>query len=471
MPAIITSKFRINNAEQLVESFGETASTKMYLGIGRPYPWTNEKAPPAPVDTLEQEYLYWQDMLAVKRCTASDVTLSVIRRNWTSGQYYDMYRQDYSASAGAIGVNTSTGAAVIRNSLFDAAFFVVTDEYNVYKCLYNRNSSNQVVASTVKPTGKSTSAITTADGYVWKYMYTIAPSDVIKFISTDFMPVKEVTSNPGQYDAYIDQWSVREAAVDGRVDTVVVTAGGSGYTTAPTVAILGDGTGATATAVIDSGSGQVVKINITNGGTGYTYATIQMQGGNGTNAAARVILPPQRGHGFNPVEELGGYYVMMNVRLEYDDGTGDFPVDNDYRRIMLIRDPFNYGTTVISTATTMKATRELTINTAVSTFLEDEIITGGTSGAVGRIINIAVGASTTTIRYIQLSADAGNVNGADFATAEVITGTTSLSTGTISALSNPEVQPFSGDVLYVENRRLINRAPDQIEDIKIIVEM
>jgi hypothetical protein len=87
MPAIITSKFRINNAEQLVESFGETASTKMYLGIGRPYPWTNEKVPPAPVDTLEQEYLYWQDMLAVKRCTASDVTLSVIRRNWTSGQY------------------------------------------------------------------------------------------------------------------------------------------------------------------------------------------------------------------------------------------------------------------------------------------------------------------------------------------------------------------------------------------------
>jgi hypothetical protein len=159
------------------------------------------------------------------------------------------------------------------------------------------------------------------------------------------------------------------------------------------------------------------------------------------------------------------------VRLEYDDGTGDFPVDNDYRRIMLIRDPFNFGTTVVSTATTLKATKELTINTAVSTFLEDEIITGGTSGAVGRIINIAVGGSTTTIRYIQLSEDAGNVNGADFATAEVITGTTSLSAGTISALSNPEVEPFSGDVLYVENRRLINRAPDQIEDIKIIVEM
>ena len=58
-----------------------------------------------------------------------------------------------------------------------------------------------------------------------------------------------------------------------------------------------------------------------------------------------------------------------------------------------------------------------------------------------------------------------------FQTAETITGGSSSATGTIDTLTNPEVAPDSGDVIYVENRRPINRASDQIEDIKIIVEM
>ena len=53
---------------------------------------------------------------------------------------------------------------------------------------------------------------------------------------------------------------------------------------------------------------------------------------------------------------------MNNVRLEYADGSGDFPVSNDYRRIGLIRDPYNHGTTTVSTATTLSATKSLTLN-------------------------------------------------------------------------------------------------------------
>jgi hypothetical protein len=470
MPAIITTKFRIHNAEQFREGFGETTNTKVYFGIGRPYPWANEKTPDLPIDTVDDEYSYWQDMLSLKRCTAGDVTQCVIRRDWTSGQYYDMYRHDYSANQGTNGVDIDTGIPVSRASLYESSFYVLTDEYNVYKCLYNKNSSNQVVPSTVKPTGKSTSPVILGDGYVWKYMYTIAPADVIKFISTDFMPVKEVISNPGQYDAYIDQWQVRAAAVAGALNTVEIVNGGQNYTTAPTVAILGDGEGAVAQAVIDVGTGRVVKINITTPGSGYTYATAVIAAGFGTGAAAKVIVPPQNGHGYNPVEELGGYYVMMNVRLEYDDGIGDFPVDNDYRRIMVIRDPYNYGTEVVSTALTLKATKEI-VMTSLENYIEDEVITGGTSGAVGRVINVAQDNSTntTTVRYILLRAQ--NTNGQDFTVGEDVTGSESLAVGIIGSKINPEVQSHSGDVMYVENRRLINRAPDQIEDIKIVVEM
>ena len=156
---------------------------------------------------------------------------------------------------------------------------------------------------------------------------------------------------------------------------------------------------------------------------------------------------------------------MMNVRLEYDDGSGDFPVDNDYRRIMIIRDPYNFATTTVSTATTLKATRELTFSGLSGSFIQDEIITGTTSGAKGRITTI----DGTTLRYVQIRTD--NTTGAVFATTETITGGTSTATATVATKTNPEVQSDSGDVIYIENRRPINRADDQIEDIKIIVEM
>jgi hypothetical protein len=125
---------------------------------------------------------------------------------------------------------------------------------------------------------------------------------------------------------------------------------------------------------------------------------------------------------------------------------------------------------VVSTALTLKATKEI-VMTSLENYIEDEVITGGTSGAVGRVINVAQDNSTntTTVRYILLRAQ--NTNGQDFMVNEDVTGSESLAVGIIGSKINPEVQPHSGDIMYVENRRLINRAPDQIEDIKIVVEM
>lgn len=69
-----------------------------------------------------------------------------------------------------------------------------------------------------------------------------------------------------------------------------VSNGGSGYTTAPTVALTGGGgTGATATAQISGGV--VTGITITNPGSGYTSApTVAFSGGGGTGAAATAVV-------------------------------------------------------------------------------------------------------------------------------------------------------------------------------------
>ena len=451
MAAIITNKFRIHNAEQYIEAFSESAGTNIYLFIGRPQGWTDDTSPPTPADNTDTEFNAYDDMVAMKRVTASDVTHAVVRRDWTSGTTYDEYAHDYSAS------NTANSGAT---SLYAATFYVVTEDYNVYKVI----SNNGNVASTVKPTGTSTGYVTTADGYIWKYMYTISASDALKFLSTDFMPVKYITSDPGAGQPGKEQYDTAAAAVDGEIKLIKITNAGSGYSSAPTVTITGDGTGATATATV--GSGNITAVTITNAGTGYTQATITISGGGGSSGAMKAIISPKGGHSSEAVTELGGFYVMNNVRLEYNDGSGDFPVSNDYRRIGLVRDPYNYGTTVVATDTTRTATKAVVFQSSglSGTFSVDEVLTGGTSSASARVIDW--NASTRTLRYYQDI----NTGFTAFQSSETVTGGTSSASGTVSSLANPEVQPDSGDIMYLEHRRPINRASDQIEDIKLVIE-
>lgn len=77
------------------------------------------------------------------------------------------------------------------------------------------------------------------------------------------------------------------------VTEINVTNPGFGYTTAPTVTIIGDGTGATATATVING--RVQKITVFNRGTDYTTALVTLSGGNGYGASAVAVLDARFG--------------------------------------------------------------------------------------------------------------------------------------------------------------------------------
>lgn len=434
MAAIVTSKFRISNSLKFISGFSETPSTNMYLFIGRPKAWPDDNSPPTPVDNVQSEFDIWKDMMAVKRVQSSDVRSATIRRNWTSGTVYDYYRPDYS---------TTTTSYSGATSLATATYFVLTSDYNVYKCI----SNNKNAASTVMPTGTGNSIITTADGYMWKYMYTVSTGDITKFLTIDFMPV-------------VTNATVSAAAVNGSIPFTRVDVGGTGYTTA-TVAIVGDGSGATATATLAGGA--VTAITMTAVGTGYTYATATITG-NGTGAVAVPVISPKGGHGYDAVTELSAFYVILNTRLEYAETGSTFPTANDYRRVGLIKNPYNYGTTTIATTSALSTLSSLTLAAGAGTFVSDELITGATSGAQARVADY--NSTTRVLRYYQTSAENFKV----FTTSEVISGGTSIASGTISAKGNPSIQPNSGDIVYVEQRRPIARAADQVESISLVVE-
>ena len=222
MPAIITNKFRINNAEQFSESFSEASPNVYYLGIGRPQAFGTltrgdsrtdfegtDTNPITPGDTVVREFYTFDDLVAAKRVQTSDVSFVIPRRNWASGTVYDIYRHDYGEFT-----TGSTSTRITANStattLFDSTFYVLTSARNVYKCLDNNGNA----ASTNEPTGVSTSVITTADSYKWKYMYTLSAAQQANFLSTDFMAI---TTNA---NAATDQSNVISAAVDGALDII-----------------------------------------------------------------------------------------------------------------------------------------------------------------------------------------------------------------------------------------------------------
>lgn len=465
MTAIVTTKFRVNNATQFTDSL---ITNNLYLFNGRPQPWTatqsGDNVPDTPTDSVTALNDLWKDMIAVKKIDYSNATNAIVRRIWTAGKYYDMYRSDYNGSSGQ-GVDYTTGLPTTRDSLYDSNFYVVTDEYQVFKCLDNKWNTNVVSQASVKPSigaGGENTIIRGADGYAWKFMYELEPEDVSKFLTTDFMSVQVADANLQDNQPYYTQWLAQRDAIAGRIEAIVVTNGGT-YSSIPTIYIDGDGTGATATAVLDSG-GSVIYIRMTNQGTGYTYANITVGDPNlSGGGTATAMISPQGGHSTNAVEELGGYYVMLNCRLEYAEGSGDFPVDNDYRRIGLLMNPLAFGSTNVFSDSTGVANKSMvfTAGTVSGTFVADAIINGA-NGAQGKVVSW--NATARTLRYIQLST-------ISFTAGIGVTTSPTGGSGTISALINPDLKAYSGTVLYYENRRPISRASDQIEDIKIVVEM
>lgn len=532
MPSLVTDNFRVFAAQQFIESLAEpftgqaqdadsSASaqayrSKIYLFIGRSYNWNDpngaikekyallpsvsDQTPPNPVDNLDELNEIYDDMIAIKRIQPGDVAEVIRKRTWQSGIVYDMYRHDYGPS--------NPAKASLQAKLYDSNFYVMTDDFRVYKCIYNGQTPAGGAypngkPSTVKPTATTPTIDTTSDGYRWKYMYTISITDYIKFVSTDFIPVRIEST-------------VANAAIPGSVDQVLIQNAGSGLringsTTSGTVftSIDGNGTGGVVSITID---GEVVTgASVVAVGTGYTFGYIDLSKcytqsnlsgsvvGLGSNSSSAKILPiisPPGGHGKNAIYELGGYRVMINKNIEFLDGSGDIPVNMEFRRFGLIEDPKvgNLDFTE-TTGTVCKAVKFLDTTPETTTFENGQIITqtrldnGVTYEAQGRVIHWD--AINKVLRYYQneyISAaqSSGSKNKLiAFAGNSPITSSTgsatpdSSFTGSIAGLPaiqflngyfTSEITPYSGNILYVENRKPVFRSNDQIEDVKLVIE-
>jgi hypothetical protein len=457
MTAIVTSNFRVVNAENFKEDVAD-AATSVYVGIGKSDVWslttsdTTDTTPFTPVDALDSLGEAYQNMIGMKLIGAADISHVVPRNTWASDTSYYAWDSDDGA-------------------IFDKAFYIVTSEFKVYKCIKAGGS-----VSTVQPTQTLTDPTAESDGYIWKYMYTISVADAEKFLTISYMPVKTVSLAYGSdaaaeaalseadYAQYLNQKASINSATAAGIERIEVTTGAT-YSSTPTVVVSGDGTGATATANMSgSGSNQTVaSITVNNKGTNYSVADITFSSG---DAAARAVIAPELGHGVQPIKELGAFFIGLNSQLTGNEG-GDLTVGNDFRQVTIIRNPKLYGPGAVATAATLKALKYLDFSAAITSFLVDELIVGQTTGAQAYAVEIDTG---TGYIYYHQNAKTGYKA---FQNGETVVGQTSSASVALeasAALGTPEVHPGTGDIMFLENRNPINRTTTQIEDIKVIIE-
>ena len=521
MAAIITDQLRILNAKNFIAGVAST-SNSYYSFVGLPNPtdyntdWNT--SPPSPVDNFNQENNHWDTMIALKKISKTDVRQVVRKTTWTSGVTYDMYRHDISAT------NPSQPSNAV--DLYSANYYVLNSDYRVYICLQNgtspenpsgRPSLDEPTFTDLEPREAGTSG----DGYIWKYLYTISPSDIVKFDSTNFMPV------PQDWDTSTRDAAVRNnAATSGQLKIVTITNRGIGLGTAnrtyTRVPVRGDGSGAEATVVINNDS-KIESVTVSNGGSNYTFGTLDLAGGGVPTGTTRpvfdIIIPPQGGHGADIYRELGAYNVLLYSRIENDTENPDFITGNQIARVGVVESPLSYNSDSILTLDKASAVYALKlVGTGYSSvvFNADTQITqtiGVGSTAFGRVISYDQ--NTGVLKYWQdryhcgfntdgtrntsptygfnlhrFTADIGS--GGSF---NIIGGSATLGIQTtfgsesnpgistiinsrtyylgqqfIKGVSQPEVQKYSGNIIYVDNRPSITRSSNQKEDIKVILQ-
>jgi hypothetical protein len=516
MTSATSKKIAYIAASQFKESFYEPSPTVGYVFLGNHLPYTNENNPSPIIDSIADEKNSWDNMIAAKKITGNDVEFVIPRVGWTSSTKYKQY-DDVVSFDELLTDNTSLNVKPM---------YVMTSARNVYKCLSNNASAN----STVEPTGDYTSSngnIATSDGYIWKYMFNVKPSN--KFLTNTWIPAPTSTA---QLDYSVNSLGV----IDGELATIVVANSGSGYyennvsvtllfTTGCTILTLanttnvaanmtvtgtgiaprtyissidvpnnritlsttttaaggggttanqlslttriyvdGDGTGITATPVVNA-AGYVTKATVSTIGIGYSRANAYVYG-TGSSAALRCILDPKYGHAYNPAKELGANNIMVAVKIGEIDSTenGKISANTTFRQYGIFVDPHKYADANVVTQANANSVVSLTKDISVDT---------GPSYTLDEFVYQGTSPATASgygfvVDQSSSTIKLTNVKGS-FTTGLSLVGATSGTSRLILGSGTPDFQPYSGDILYTENAVKTTRADGQAENIRLIV--
>ncbi len=446
MSKLITNNFKLFNAEQFIESFSESQFEVYYLFIGKSTPFTNDSVPPTLYDAVRDVYVDpYEDMIYAKRITTSDVVYMAPRHDWTANTAYAKYSHDANnlfQSAFYVvvdeGLNYSVFKCLDNNSGAYSTYepqstetspsdesYVTPDGYQ-WKYMYSVSSTVfdrfatlshiPVIANTqvsgnavagsidnIEVISRGSSYSSYANGTFQEsrvggneLIYALDPTTSSSNSSFYVGCALKIVSGTGagqlkKINAYTVSGSTRRVTIDSAF--TIGPTNSSTYEITPLVTISGDGTGATARAIVNATSNSIHKIEIVNRGENYTYASVAITGNTGiinvatstailaNNAQAKAIISPKGGHGSNTAAELGAHYVGVSVVYDSTLSGGKIVDENDFRTAGIIKNP-------------LFANVVLTLSSVSGTFQDEERVSQSNTGAYG----IVVSANSTSVK-------------------------------------------------------------------------
>ena len=516
MAAIVTDQFRILNANNFVDSVESTTnsyyvfvglSNPTTVGYGRTSDWSTNT--PAPIDTFSNNKHTGDTMMYGKKITSANIRRIIRKVDWVSGTRYEIYRDDYSIS------NPSPLTRASR--LYQTNYYVMNSDYRVYICIENGSSGSLPTGnvSQDEPTFtdlEPSRAGDSGDGYIWKYLFTVPPSDIIKFDSTEYITVPNDWGNTT--DTQIR--SVRENGDSGvnenQIKTVYIEKSGDNYANGlgQELDILGDGSGGKVR--VDVISNKITDTTVTAGGKGYSYGIVDLGSLNSNvpaNNRAKLIpiIPPSLGHGYDAYTELGTDKLLIYAR--FDDSTKDFPTDTKFAQVGIVKNPTGIGGTSVYNHNTFSSTSSIKLTSVSGTPVIGEKITQTVSGGQATGYVASFDKETNVLKYYmdrslyfnnttadhtdytgistsgkisQFESSSNQINSTSGFSGSVDTNFSGISvnpTGTKlvnlgvnfeKGLASPEINKGSGEIVYLDNRPVISRNSRQKEDVKIILE-
>ena len=456
---VITDKFKKQVLDDLLQDFNDSASVRYFAGIGRSEDWNDSDVATIPLNSLRDTRSARGSIQSLK--LIEDATYVIPRRSWVANLIYDAYDD---ADVG----------------FPENPFYAINANNEIYICLeQGKKQDGTTQLSTIQPTGQTTGTpFRTSDGYTWKFLYSIGALRADKFLSSAFMPVRFVTTTDSDSPAEdLQQKIVQNNAVRGQIVGYKVTNAGSSYTSEPTVTITGNGTGATAYAVRAGETIIDVKVKADSAGnssasyygTGYDYANVTLTGGGATassSATVRPIFGNPEGIGANPVVDLKAQGMMFNSKPNGIE-TGDFITgDEIFRQVLLLRNPHvDSANGPRLTSTTARGVDKIVTdgNSFVKSTVQKSTILGATSGAKG-VIDDTNDSSSVWYHQNETTGFKAFQSGESIS----VVGNATIN-GTIQSITEGEFNPFTGDLLYIDNRSAVTRSADQTEDLKIVI--
>jgi hypothetical protein len=503
-----------------------------YITIGDHVPGVNESDVNDVVDTVVEEKQTWDNMFAAKRVTGNDIDFVIPRLNWTADsdyrQYDDTIEKETLVSTDVgqgikpfyvitsarnvykcLSNNSSANSTVEPTGDYTTSNGnIATADGYIWKYMYNIKPSSKfldddfmpVPSSTeeldfnVDPSGVVEGELTTivvtnpgtnyrqasnivVDGFTagqtsLKLANTSLTLDIFGVPTLANLNNLSITGTGLSSSAHIN--SVDEITGTITLSTATIASGGiaNTVTISTRVFIDGDGTGAEATAIlsntspeVDATDANVSKITVTTIGTNYTRANVFIFG-SGTDATARVILAPKFGHAFNAARELNANNILLIARVGELDSTenGLISTDTSFRQISLLRDPYKYGEDERVNILTANVTISQTFNLGIvagPNYTLNEFVFQGPSFDDATAYGFVYSQTINQVRVTKVKGE--------FSPGLTLTGFNSGTSRIVTTVTNPEFEPYTGDILYIENDLATQRADGQAENIKLII--